>query len=92
MARRVEDLSAAGVLDRAAAVHDDDPVAVLGDGAEVVGEDHECGVVGSTHLHEEFHDRGLHGSIERCGWFVGDQQAWLAGHRDRDRDSLGHPT
>ena len=40
---------------------------------------------------EEPEDFALDGDVERGGRFVSDQQPWLAGKREGDRDALRHP-
>ena len=40
---------------------------------------------------QHFHDLRLNGHIERCRWFIGDQQLWLADNRHGDHHPLAQP-
>ncbi len=79
-----------GPFDDAAGVHHDDFVGPTGDNAEVVGDEHERHVPLSLLGLQQIENLGLHGHIERRGWFVGDEQLRAARERDGDDDALAH--
>ena len=80
-----------GVLDDLAGVHDGDPVAHLGDHAEVVGDedDRRPGLV--AQVPHQVEDLRLDRDVEGGRRLVGDEQLGLAGERHRDHHPLGHP-
>ena len=77
-----------GLLDDLARVHDRDPVAHLGDDAEVVGDedDRRAGLV--AQVAHQVEDLRLDRHVERGRRLVGDEQLRLAGERHRDHDAL----
>ena len=68
------DLTDAPRLDDPARVHDRDPVAGLGEHAEVVGDQDQGEPELLTEPLEELQDLGLHDDVERCRRLVGDHQ------------------
>ena len=79
-----------GLLDDLARVHDRDPVAHLGDDAEVVGDedDRRAGLV--AQVAHQVEDLRLDRHVERGRRLVGDEQLGLAGEGHRDHHPLGH--
>ena len=80
-----------GLLDDLAGVHHRDPIAHLGDDAEVVGDQDDRGAGLVAQVAHEVEDLGLDRHVERGRGLVGDQQLRLAGKRHRDHDPLCHP-
>ena len=90
MQRAPEQRHDVGLLDDLAGVHDRDPVAHLGDDAQVVGDEHDrrAGLV--AQVAHEVEDLGLDRDVERGRRLVGDEQLRLAGEGHRDHHALGH--
>jgi hypothetical protein len=85
-----EELARIAGLDDLARVHHRDPVAGLGDDAEVVGDQQQRGVEVAPQVGEDGEDLGLDDHVEcRCR-LVGDHQARLQDQRQRDHDPLPH--
>ena len=77
-------------LDDAAVVHDGEPVAVLGDEAQVVGDQDKRRPSALAHLGEQVHDLRLHGHVQGGRWLVGDQEERVVGDGHRDHCPLPH--
>jgi hypothetical protein len=77
-------------LHLAAGVLHDDAVGVLGDEAQVVGDQHQRHAAFALEREQQVEDLGLDGDVERGGGLVGDQQLGLAGQRHRDHHALAH--
>jgi hypothetical protein len=71
-------------------VHDDDPVADLGDHSQVVGDEEDSHPDLVAHLGEQLEDLCLDRDVERRGRLVGDQDLGLAAQRHRDHHPLTH--
>ena len=78
-------------LDDAPGIEDRDPVGDRRHHCEVVRDQDDREVVLAAQAVEQSQDPRLNRDVERGRRFVGDQQAWAAGERDRDRDALPHP-
>ena len=90
MARRIDDLRDAALLDDASGVHDRDAIGDLDGGADVVGdEDHRHAGL-ALQFAQEQQNLDLHRRVERRGRLVGEQQARLAGQRQGDHRALAH--
>ena len=70
-----ENLGHRAGLDDVARVHHRDPVGLLGDQRQVVGDQHDGHVVLGAQVAQQRHDLRLHGDVERGGGLVGDQHA-----------------
>ena len=79
-----------GCLDDAPGIHDRDAVGCLGHQAEIVRDQHHCGLGARAHLGEDGDHLGLDGHVERGGRLVGDQQVGLVGDGDGDHRPLPH--
>jgi hypothetical protein len=92
MARPPEDLADRPLLGDAAGVHDQRPIACLGDDRQVVrDQDHRQPELASQAL-EELEDLRLDHDVERGGRLVADDDRGVAGKCHRDHRSLPHPT
>ena len=80
--------STVALLDHAAQVHDDDVVGHLRDHAEVVRDEHDRHPPFLLDLAQQVEDLRLRGDVERRRGLVGDEQARVAGQRDRDHRAL----
>ena len=90
MLRVGENLCHRAGFDDVAGVHDRDPVRLLGDQREVVGDQHHRHVVLGAQAAQQRHDLRLHRDVQRGGGFVGDQHAGIQRHRHRDQEALPH--
>ena len=77
-------------LDDLAGIHDVDPVAELGDDAEMVRDDDDDAVEVAAQLAQQMDDLRLHRHVERGGRLVGDQQAGIGEQRGGDGHPLAH--
>ncbi len=92
MLRGRKDLFRGGRLDDAAALHDDQAVAIGRGEAEIVGDEDRRHVARSSELDDQVHHRLLRGDVEPGRRLVGDQQLRAACQRDGDHDALAHAT
>ena len=90
MERAREEIIDVGVLNNASGVHDADDVGILGDDAEVVGDEHDGHAGVAFELAEQREDLLLDGGVERRGGLVGQQKHGLAGKGHGDHDALTH--
>ncbi len=88
----IEEFLDAGDFDDPAGVHDGDDVGVLGDDAEVVGDQEDRHAALALKFSQEFEDLGLDGDVQRRGRLIGDQEPGLAGEGHGDHDALAHAT
>ena len=65
--------------------------AVLGDDAEVVGDEQQRQVERRLHLAQQVENLRLDRHVERRRRFVGDDERGTAGERHRDQHALPHP-
>ena len=79
-----------GLLDDLARVHHRDPVAHLGDDAEVVGDEDDGRARLALEAPHQVQDLRLDGHVEGGRRLVCDQQLRLAGKRHRDHHALRH--
>ena len=86
----LEDLLDGALLDGAAGVHHDDPVAELRDHAEVVRDEQDRRAVAVAQPSQQLEDLGLERDVERARRLVRDQQRRLEQQRHRDHDALPH--
>ncbi|KIT81820.1 hypothetical protein QT20_00220, partial [Staphylococcus aureus] len=80
-----------GVLDHLAGIHRDHARAGFGNDAEIVGDQHQCGLRGLADVAQQFEDLRLHGDVERGGRLVRDQQLRPADQAGGDHHALAHP-
>ena len=92
MARAVEDVAGPSELDDAPGVHHGHSIAELGDDPEIVRDEDECQARLPLDLLQEAQILRLDRDVERGRGLVGDQQARLAGDRDRAGDPLADAT
>ena len=90
MARALEQIIGARLLDLAAGIHHHHPVGVLGDDPHIVGDQDDRGAQRILQLPHQIEDLGLDRHIERCRRLVGDQQLRVARQRHRDHRALAH--
>ena len=76
MRRAAEHRRHVRLLDDASGVHHDDPVAQLGHGGDVVGDEQHGGTLVAVDLAHEVEDLALHGDVEGGRRLVGDVAAW----------------
>ena len=89
--RRVgEDRARGAGLHDPAVAHHRDPVAQVGDDAEVVGDDQHAHVELRLQVTEQVEHLGLDRDVEGGGRLVGDEQVGVAGDRAGDQHALGH--
>ena len=77
-------------LDDLAGIHHGDLVADLGDHAEIVRDQNDCGSARGFQLAHQIEDLRLQRDVERGGRLVRDQQLRIAGQRHRDHHALTH--
>ena len=77
-------------LDHLAGVHHGDPIAELGDQAEMVRDEQDRAPHLVFQLAQEVDDLRLERDVERRGRLVGDQQVRPRDQRERDADALAH--
>ena len=77
-----------GPFDELAGIHHDHLVGILGDHAEVVGDQEDRHAELVAQAHQELQDLRLDGDVQRRGGLVGDQELGVAGERHRDHDPL----
>ncbi|HKG24900.1 MAG TPA: hypothetical protein VKB09_04585 [Thermomicrobiales bacterium] len=92
MLRVLEDPSRRAGFDHVAAMHDRDPVAILGNRAEVVADQQDRDIRLLLHRAEEIENLRLGCHIQTGRRFVGDEQTWLRCHHQRDLGTLDHAT
>ena len=90
VARPGEHVCDRAVLHDHASVDDVDPVAQLGDHAEVVGDEQDRGAVAVADLAQQIEHLGLDRDVERGGRLVGDQQLGAERQAHRDHRPLLH--
>ena len=73
---------------RVAVVHHDDPVGMLANHPEVMGDQQQAHAQLAAQARQQFEDLCLHADIQRRGRLVGDQQPRLAGNRHGDHHPL----
>lgn len=71
-------------------IHDDDPLAYLGNDTEIVGDQHDGRAAFFSQLLHQLENFMLDGHVQRCSRLVGDQQVRWRRHRQRDHDPLAH--
>jgi len=91
MPRAGEDLVRWRSLDDLAGVHDGDPVADLGDDAEVVRDQEDRETESISQRRKQTNDLDLDRDVERGRRLVGDQQLGRARESERDHRALRHP-
>jgi hypothetical protein len=77
-------------FDCASGVHHGDPIGDLGDQLQIVADEQNRDVELAADAIDQLHHLRLHRHVQRRGWFVGDQQARVGRHRQRDHDPLPH--
>ena len=77
-------------LDDLPGVHDADPIAQLGDDAQVVGDEKDGGADPPDEIIEDRQDLPLHGHVEGRGRLVGNQQGGPTGELHGDHGPLLH--
>src|SRR2546429_114997 len=90
MRGRFVDLLARSRLDQPARIHDRDPVAHLGDDAEVVRDEDQREIVRALQVAQELQVLRLDREVEARRGLIGDEDLWLARDRDRADDALPH--
>jgi hypothetical protein len=88
VARIGEQFIRRGFLDNAARIHHGDPVAIFGNDAEVVTDEHERHAGFPPDTTDQLENLRLNCRIERRRRFVGDQQVRVSRQRHRDHDAL----
>ena len=83
------------LLDRAffhfiAAIHHNNTVSHLCHHGHVMGDKHHSGAGFAFQPVNKRKDFGLNGHIKRSGWFICNQQSWLAGQSHCDHHPLAH--
>ncbi|MCY1370043.1 hypothetical protein D9M69_571150 [compost metagenome] len=73
-----------------AGIHDRDALRHLGHHGQIVRDEDQGHVVRALQLHQQLHDLGLDGHVQRGGGLVGDQQFGVAGDRHRNHHALRH--
>ncbi len=91
MLRIGEDVVGRAVLDDPSGVHDGQALAGGGEHRQVVGDEQQCQSAVALQFGEQVEHLSLHHHVERGGGLVGDQQARLAGERQRDQHPLALP-
>ena len=89
--RVVKDVVDLALLDHPAEIHDHHVVGHLRHHAEVVGDEHDRHSPLPLQLAQQIQDLRLRGDVQRRRRLVGDQQARIAGKRDRDHRPLAQP-
>ena len=84
----VEDVGGRAGFDDAAGIEDGDFVGHSGDDADVVGDEHDGGLVLGLEVADQAEDLGLEGDVEGGGGFVSDEYLGLAGEGSGDDDAL----
>ncbi len=87
----VKDVVDLALLHHAAEIHDDHVVGHLRDHAEVVGDQHDGHSPFLLNPAQQVQDLGLRRDVERRRRLVGDEEARIAGQRDRDHRALPEP-
>ena len=90
MRRRVDHRGDRSDLDDPPGIHDGHPIAGFGDHAHVVRDQHDRGAVLLAEPAQQRNDLRLDRHVECRRRLVGDDQARLAGERQRDHDALAH--
>ena len=85
-----KDLLCRSRLHDLAAIHDDHPIAHLGDDPEVVRNEQEGHAMSTLQADQQVQDLRLNRHVERCGRLVRDQESWLTRKGDCDHDPLEH--
>ena len=91
VARRGEDPRDGALLGDLAGVHDQRPVARLGDHRQVVGDEDQPQAELAAEALEELEDLGLDHDVEGGRRLVADDDRRIAGERHRDHRPLAHP-
>ena len=90
VARALEQILGARLLDLSPGIHHHHPVGILGDHAHVVGDQDDRGAERLLQFAHQVEDLGLDRHVERGGRLVRDQQLGVARHRHRDHHALAH--
>ena len=90
MARPRQHLADRAGLDHLARIHHDDPVAHIGDDADVVRHQHDREAEALLQVAQRVEHLALHDHVERRHRLVGDQQLRIERQRQRDADALAH--
>ena len=85
-----EELFGWGQFHHSAAVHDHNFVGTATSHTQVMGDQDDGHTNLGLQILEQIKDVLLHGDIERCCWFIGDQQLRFTGQSDCNHDSLPH--
>ncbi len=88
--RRGEQRALRSLFDDPAVAHHRDPVAGLGDDAEIVADEDDGEAAFLAEFRQEAEDLALDRDVERGGGFVGDQDLRTAGEGDADHRPLAH--
>ena len=77
-------------LHHLAGIHDHDPVGSLRNNAQIVGDEHDGGVILPLEPLHQAQNLGLNGDVQSRGGFVGNQQGRVAGQGNGDHHPLAH--